>query len=289
MNFDWSNLLPFAWRLARGTLIGLAILWLCALALLWIFQRHLLYMAPRTPAGPPPAGYAAVMIETTDGLRLTAWYRPAAVGQPTIVLFSAQGASLGWSAEWSEGFAESGMGLLLVSFRGFDGNPGAPSEQGLYSDGRAALAWLAAQGVAKPVLVGLSLGTGVAAEMAAEAATRPPDWPSAVAPQALVLLSPYESIPDMAAMRYPIFPVRLLAKDRFDTRAKMGGLHLPVLVVHGEIDELIPFAQGKAVYDAAVAPKQFVGLPDTGHNYPSQAILPQVERFLAGPAANPAN
>jgi fermentation-respiration switch protein FrsA (DUF1100 family) len=282
MTLDWPSLLPFAWRLARGTLIGLAILWLCALALLWIFQRNLLYMAPRTPAGPPPAGYAAVKIQTADGLRLTAWYRPAAPGHPTIVLFSAQGASLTWSAEWSEGFAESGMGLLLVSFRGFDGNPGAPSEQGLYSDGRAALAWLAAHGVAKPVLVGVSLGTGVAAEMAAEATARPAIWPGAVEPKALVLLSPYESIPDMAAMRYPIFPVRLLAKDRFDTEAKMSALRLPVLVVHGEMDELIPFSQGLAVYNKAAAPKQFVALSDAGHNYPSQAIVAQVERFLAG-------
>ena len=282
MTLDWSSLLSLAWRLARGAIIGLAMGWLCAFVLLWIFQRNLIYMAPRTPPGPPPAGYAAVKIETADGLGLTAWYRQAAPGRPTIVLFSAQGASLAWSAEWSQGFAEAGMGLLLVSFRGFDGNPGSPSEQGLYGDGRAALAWLAAHGVPRPVLVGLSLGTGVAAEMAAEAAARPLAWPSTVKPRALVLLSPYESIPEMAAMRYPIFPVRSLVKDRFDTEAKMGALHLPVLVMHGELDELIPFAQGKAVYDAASPPKQFVALPDTGHNYPSQATLPQLERFLAG-------
>jgi len=282
MILEWSNALSLAWRLARGIFIGLAVGWLCALALLWFFQRHLLYMAPRTPPGAAPAGYAAVKIETADGLRLTAWYRLAGPGRPTLVLFSAQGASLRWSAEWSQGFAEAGMGLMLVSFRGFDGNPGAPSEEGVYGDGRAALAWLAAHGVPRPVLVGVSLGTGIAAEMAAEAASRPDVWPPAVKPRALILLSPYVSITEMAAMRYPIFPVRLLTEDRFETRAKMGALRLPVLVAHGEIDDLIPFAQGKAVYDAAPAPKRFVALKNTGHNFPSQAILPEVEAFLAG-------
>ncbi len=281
MTLEWSSLLSFAWRVARGAFIGLAILWLCALALLWFFQRNLLYMAPRTPPGPAPAGYAEVKIATADGLELTAWYRPAAPGRRTLVLFSAQGASLAWSAEWSEGFAQAGLGLLLVSFRGFDGNPGAPSEQGLYADGRAALAWLAAHGAPRPVLIGLSLGTGVAVEMAAEAAARPSVWPTEVGPIALVLLSPYESIPEMAAMRYPIFPVRLLTKDRFDNMAKMAISRLPLLVVHGELDELIPFAQGRAVYEATPAPKQFVALKDAGHNYPSQAILPRLEAFLA--------
>jgi hypothetical protein len=282
MSLDWPSFVSLAWRLARGTLIGLAILWLFALALLWMLQRNFLFMAPRTPPGPPPPGYAAVDIETSDGLRLTAWYRLAAPHRPTIVFFSAQGASLPWSAEWADGFANAGFGLLLVSFRGFDANPGSPSEQGLYRDGRAALAWLAAHGVPRPVLVGLSLGTGVAAEMAAEAASRPADWPAGVEPRTLILLSPYASIPEMAAMRYPIFPTRPLVKDRFDTEAKIAAVRLPILVVHGELDELIPFAQGLAIYNRAREPKRFVALPDAGHNYPSQAIVPQVEAFLAG-------
>jgi fermentation-respiration switch protein FrsA (DUF1100 family) len=86
----------------------------------------------------------------------------------------------------------------------------------------------------------------------------------------------------MAAMRYPIFPARTLVKDRFDTEAKIAGVRLPLLVVHGELDELIPFVQGLAVYNKAPEPKTFVALPDAGHNYPSFAILPQVEAFLAG-------
>ena len=78
------------------------------------------------------------------------------------------------------------------------------------------------------------------------------------------------------------FAVRLLVKDRFETKAKMGAIRLPVLVVHGEIDELIPFSQGLAVYEAARAPKRFLALENIGHNFPSQAILPALKSFLAG-------
>jgi fermentation-respiration switch protein FrsA (DUF1100 family) len=282
MTADWPGLLSMALRIGRGTLLGLAIGWLCALALLWIFQRNFLYMAPRMPPGAPPAGYVTAALATSDGLQLTAWYRPAAAKRPTIVFFSAQGASLPASADWAEGFAQAGLGLMLVSFRGFDGNPGSPSEEGLYRDGRAALAWLAAHGVQSPVIVGLSLGTGVAAEMAVEAATPPADWPAACKPRGLILLSPYESIPDIAALRYPFFPTRPLVRDRFDTQAKIGALRMPVLVVHGALDDLIPLAQGLAVYSRAPQPKTFVALAEAGHNYPSAAILQPVEHFLAG-------
>src|SRR5579871_6246760 len=188
------NLVETLLRIGQVIVVVVAASWLCFVAVLWLFQRNLLYMAPRTPPGLPPTGYAAAVLATEDGLKLTAWYRAAAAGQPTIVFYSAQGASLAASADWTVGFAEAGMGLLLVSFRGFDGNPGSPTEQGLYRDGRAALAWLADHGVQAPILMGLSLGTGTAAQMASEAAARPAEFPAPSHPRALVLLAPYRSI-----------------------------------------------------------------------------------------------
>ncbi len=268
------------WRLGRLAIIAAAIAWLAIVAVLWLFQRNLLYMAPRNPPGPPPPGYAAVALTTEDGLSLLAWYRPALPGRPTIVFYSAQGASLPFSWEWTQGFAAAGMGLLLVSFRGFDANPGSPTEEGLYRDGRAALGWLAARGIDRPVLMGLSLGTGTAVRMALEAATRPAAFPAASHPIALVLLAPYRSIADVAAGRYPFAPVRLLLKDRFDTGSIIGGVRMPILIAHGDADELIPYAQGQAVFAAAAQPKQFLSLKDSGHNFPADLILPALERFL---------
>jgi fermentation-respiration switch protein FrsA (DUF1100 family) len=269
------------WRLGRIAVVAGAIAWLCLVALLWLFQRNLLYAAPRNQPGPPPLGYSTVTLTTEDGLRLAAWYIPAASGHPTIVFYSAQGANLPASADWTQGFAGAGMGLLLVSYRGFDGNPGSPSEEGLYRDGRAALAWLAAQGIDNPVLMGLSLGTGTAAQMALEAATRPANFPAASHPLALVLVAPYRSITEVAAARYPFAPVRLLLKDRFDTESIIGRIRLPLLIAHGDADELIPYAQGQAVFARARQPKQFITLQGAGHNFPCDLILPQLERFLA--------
>ena len=287
------DIVLLAWRVGRGVLLAMALAWLGALVILWTFQRNLLYMAPQQPPGAPPDGYQSVRLRTEDGLVLTAWYRPPDPGQPTVILFPGQGASLAWSADWSRGFAEAGFGMLLVSFRGFDANPGTPTERGLYRDGRAAIAWLAAEGEPRPVLAGVSLGSGVAAEMAIEAAARTAAWPPATEPRALILLSPYRSIPAVAAARYPLFPVRPLVKDRFDTESKIGAVRLPVLVIHGEDDQLIPFPEGVAVYRAAPPPKRFVALPGIGHEYPSLAVLPAVQGFLAetgsrGPGLTPA-
>jgi uncharacterized protein len=269
------------WRIGRFAIIAVAIAWLCVVALLWLFQRNLLYAAPRSPPGPPPIGYSTVTLTTEDGLKLSAWYIPAASGHPTIVFYSAQGGSLTFSAEWTQGFASAGMGLLLVSYRGFDGNPGSPSEEGLYRDGRAALAWLAAQDIDHPVLMGLSLGTGTAAQMALEAATRPAEFPAQSHPLALVLLAPYRSVTEVAAARYPFAPVRLLLKDRFDTESIIGRIRMPLLIAHGDADELIPYAHGQAVFARAPEPKQFITLQGAGHNFPCDLILPQLERFLA--------
>jgi uncharacterized protein len=276
-----SPFVVYAWKAAQIVLLILALAWLGILALLWTFQRSLLYPAPRELPGPPPAGYRQLLVETSDGLALGAWYRPASSGHPTILFFSGNAAGLPTSAEWCHALAEAGFGLLLLSYRGYDGNPGAPSEQGLYRDGRAALAWLAGEGVTRPVLAGLSLGSGVAAEMAYEAATSS-DWPDDAAPSALLLFSPYRSIPEVAAERYPIFPVRLLAKDRFDTASKLAAMRIPIFVAHGEDDQVVPFAQGLAVYDAAPEPKRFVAMKGVGHDYSSAELLGAIEAFLAG-------
>lgn len=277
-------------RIGRIGLVIVAVGWVCFVAVLWLFQRNLLYMAPRTAPGLPPPGYSAVILSTEDGLKLTAWYHPAAAGQPTIVFYSAQGASLPGTADYMASFGQAGMGLLLVSFRGFDGNPGTPTEEGLYRDGRAALSWLADHGIDAPIIMGLSLGTGTAAQMAYEAATRPAGFPAALHPKALVLLAPYRSVTEIAAARYPFAPVRLLLKDRFDTLSIIAGIHMPLLIAHGDADELIPFSEGKAVFDRAPNPKQFLTLPGEGHNFESTLVLPTLERFLAsidGGAAQP--
>ena len=131
-------------------------------------------------------------------------------------------------------------------------------------------------------MMGLSLGTGTAAQMAAGGRqhARPISRRNRI-PSALVLLAPYRSITEVAAARYPFAPVRLLLKDRFDTESIIAGIRMPLLIAHGDADELIPYAQGQAVFARAPEPKQFVTLQGAGHNFPCDLILPELERFLA--------
>lgn len=245
-------------RMALAALALLAGLYLVALIALTLVQRALIYPAPLPPpmgAAAVPAGFAPIGLETADGLTLHAAYRGAAPGRPTLVFFHGNGSSIDESAGATMLLGQRGYGLLLVEYRGYRGNPGTPSEEGLYADGRASLAWLGAHGVPadRTVLIGNSLGSGVATELAARMQVG-----------GLVLISGFTSLPDVAAGHYPWLPVRLLLRDRYDNRAKLARVAAPVLVLHGTADRLIPDAQGRAL--AIAAPHGTLELvPGYGH------------------------
>lgn len=235
--------------------------------LLYTHQRDLIYPVPEVDRT-VPSGFQPITYRTEDGLTLNAGYRPAAPGMPTLLFF--HGNSVDWqSIEFTTELAVArGYGVLAAEYRGYGGNPGSPSEAGLYADGRAALAWLREQGVAARniVLVGNSLGSGVATELA-----------SRVRARALVLVSPFMSMTATAANRYPFVPVDALLADRFENVAKIGRVAMPVLVVHGAADELIPLDHARQL--AAANPvARLVVLPGLGHNMAgkAEAQVPQL-------------
>jgi fermentation-respiration switch protein FrsA (DUF1100 family) len=149
------------------------------------------------------------------------------------------------------------MGALLLSYRGYSGNPGSPTEEGLYADARAALDWLQARGVAGSsiVLYGISLGSGVATKMAAERELG-----------AVVLEAPYTSTVDVAALRFPIVPVAWLMEDRFESLARIAAVDEPLLVMHGDRDFVIPQHLGRRLFAAAKEPKEGFWPAGVGHN-----------------------
>jgi fermentation-respiration switch protein FrsA (DUF1100 family) len=243
--------------MALAALALLAGLYLAVLVALALAQRALIYPAPPPPAeaSAVPPGFAPILLKTADGLSLQAAYRAAAPGRQTLVFFHGNGSSIDESAVATMQLGARGYGLLLVEYRGYRGNPGKPSESGLYTDGHAALAWLGAHGVTgeRTVLIGNSLGSGVATELAANTQVA-----------GLVLISGFTSLPDVAAGHYPWLPVRLLLRDRYDNRAKLAKVTAPVLVLHGTADTLIPADQGSAL--AAAAPHAALELlPGYGH------------------------
>ncbi|MSO74307.1 MAG: alpha/beta hydrolase [Alphaproteobacteria bacterium] len=225
-----------------------------------IAQRALIYFPDSTRPEPDRRILPNVMpvtLETADGLSLLAWHQaPRRAGAHTLVYFHGNARHMGVRAEKIAPYLNAGYGGLLMSWRGFSGNPGRPTEQGLYTDGRAALAFLAHQGVSpeRVILYGESLGTGVAVQLATE-----------MTPAAVVLEAPYTSIPDVAAWRVPIAPVRPLVVDRFDSLAKIASVRAPLLVVHGEMDSTIPVRFGRRLFEAGNDPKQGVFIKDAGH------------------------
>lgn len=232
-----------------------------AVSLLYAGQRNLLYFPHRRPVEPAAwdvSDMAPFEVRTADGLPLTGWYRaPAERLAPTIVFFHGNAGHLGLRGFKARLFLDAGYGVLLAGYRGFAGNPGRPTEQGLYADARAFLDHLLAAGTppGRLVIYGESLGTGVAVQMAVERRFG-----------ALVLEAPYTSIPDVGAIRFPWVPVRLLMHDRFDNLSKVARIGTSLLVVHGERDRIVPTHLGRRLFAEAREPKRAAWLADAGHN-----------------------
>lgn len=231
-------------------------------ALLYAFQRDFMYFPDQIRRVPPSyypmlAGVQEVELKTSDGLKVFAWYAPPAEGRPMVVLFHGNGGSLRSQRYRLAYFRQANMGALSLAYRGYAGSDGAPSEEGLYEDARAALGWLKGQGIAddRIVLYGQSLGSGVATKMAVERKIA-----------LLILEAPYTSTVDVAAWRFPIVPVHWLMSDRYDSLSRIRSVQAPVLVMHGDSDYVVPQRFGRRLYAAANEPKEGFWPLGIGHN-----------------------
>ncbi len=246
-------------RSARSVIHAVTRWTLCA-GLLLLAQCRMMYFPDAQVPVPERAGVpemAAVALTTDDGLELLAWYRPPPHSAPTVVFFHGNAGHIGHRGRKVRPLLDAGFGVLLVSWRGYGGNPGSPTEQGLYHDARAALSFLADAGVpsSRVVLYGESLGSGPAVQLATE---RP------VA--AVVLEAPFTSVAEVAQRHYWFLPARHLVLDRFDSLSKITRIGAPLLIVHGEKDRVVPVEMGRALLAAAREPKDAVFVPDAGHN-----------------------
>jgi hypothetical protein len=244
------------------TILSVAIAgYLGVLALLFVFQRNLIFVPNSNAPSLVEAGLDGAMTEvrltTGDGLDLLAWYRaPGDDNAPVLVFFHGNAGHIGHRAYRMSPFIEAGYGILLPEYRGYGGNPGRPSEDGLVADGRVALDFLTARGIDSRRLVfyGESLGSGVAVRMASEHGCG-----------ALVLEAPYTSIAEVAQERYWMFPVRALVLDKFDSLGRIAAARCPVLIMHGQHDRIVPVKFGRELFAAALEPKEFKLFADGGH------------------------
>jgi uncharacterized protein len=258
------------------------------LAALYFKQRDLLYPRSTQQVAAAEAGLAGfedITLATPDGERLVAWWKPPEPGKAVILYFHGNGGSLWDRRNRGRPLTEGGRGLLLLSYRGYAGSTGSPTEDGLHMDALTAYGWVTRMyEPARVVLYGESLGTGVAVRLASE---RPVGG--------VVLDAPYTSTADVAQMRYPYAPVSWFMKDQFRSVDVIGSIRAPLLVLHGDQDTVIPFEFGKRLFEAAREPKQFVRLRGAAHtrNLESgglaavDAFLSRIEASLP-PAASPA-
>ena len=233
------------------------------LFLLWAIQRRLLYF----PASASPLSVHTVfpngedaVLQTGDGLSLGAWFVPPAHGATgaAVIVFNGNAGSRDLRAPLARSLSDAGVAVLLFDYRGYAGNPGSPSENGLASDARAAVTYLAARDDVRPDRIayfGESLGGAVAVALALE---HPP--------AALILRSPFTSVDDIARVHYPFVPAGPFLKDHYPSIDRIARIHVPVLVVAGENDRIVPAEQSRRLYQAASDPKQFVLIPGADHN-----------------------
>jgi fermentation-respiration switch protein FrsA (DUF1100 family) len=199
----------------------------------------------------------AVTVTTEDGLDLVHWYRPpTAPNGLVVVIFHGNAGHIGDRVPKYWPLLQAGLGVFFAEYRGYGGNPGRPSEDGLTADGLSVMAYLSARGIApeRIILYGESLGTGLAIKLAAG---RP------VA--GLILEAPPGSIAEVAQAHYWYVPAKWLLLDQWNAIDLMGQVAAPLLLMHGEADGVVPVRFGRRVYKAADGPKEALFLPRGGH------------------------
>lgn len=228
---------------------------------MYLAQRMFLYAPDREKPDPVLHGVpemSELTIEAADGTKLVAWYHPPSDdAHPVIAYFHGNAGHIGYRSDKIRHFLGAGFGVLMLSYRGYGGSAGKPSEEGLYHDGRAALEYLRSRGIGseRTVIYGESLGSGVAVHVASE-----------TPPAALVLEAPFTSLTAVAFQKVPFLPVPLLIRDRYNSLAKIDKVTCPLFLVHGERDRTITVGHGRKLFAAANAPKQSLFLPEAGHN-----------------------
>ena len=188
-----------------------------------------------------------VKILTEDNINLLAWYHEKDLKNfKTILYFHGNAGSLENRIHKLNHFNNMNVNFLIIAWRGFSGNEGSPSEKGLYKDGNSALKWLFEKGVVEKniVIYGESLGTGVATHLSQNRNFA-----------GVILETPFTSMTDAAQKFYPYIPVRFLLKDKFENKKKVKNIISPILIMHGEKDQIVPFSMGKKIFEIANKPK----------------------------------
>ncbi|MBN2580521.1 MAG: alpha/beta hydrolase [Pirellulales bacterium] len=244
---------------------------------LMFLEDAMIYFPSRYPEGdwnPPDLTVEDVWLSGADGVKLHGWYVPCAHPKAYGLFFHGNAGNVTHRAEILRHLVhEVGMSVLIVDYRGYGRSEGKPGQRPILADARQAQKWLIERekiSAKDIVLMGESLGGAVAVDLAAETGAR-----------ALVLICTFSSLPDVAAHHYPLFPVRLLMRSRYDSESKIKNYHGPLFQYHGTPDSIVPIESGKRLFNAANEPKRFTEDPQHDHNDPlPEKFYAELRRFL---------
>jgi len=282
-------------RMLGELLIPLGLAYGAVLVLVFVFQSRLVFFpgTGREVVVTPQSyglGFETVGIQTADGETLQAWWVPAEGARGTVLFFHGNAGNISHRLDYLLMFNRLRYSTLIVDYRGYGRSTGTPSEEGTYRDAEAAWDYLRHARLAQPrdvVIAGESLGAAVATRLAAELSLLPlgeghgmregrrehraPAFPSeertkaGMGPRAVVLLSTFTSATDLGAEVYWFLPVRLLSRIGYDNRENLKRIRAPVFIAHSRDDDIVPYAHGKRLYEAANEPKAFLEMRG-GHN-----------------------
>jgi fermentation-respiration switch protein FrsA (DUF1100 family) len=243
------------------------------LFLFWIAQRRLIYLPFDDVPSPAEVGLpraATITLDTEDGLTLHGWFVSASApaSRDTVVVFNGNAGNRAFRSDLASRLSEQGFAVLLFDYRGYGGNPGSPSEEGIALDARAARRYLDARRDVDPrriVYFGESLGAAVAVRLALEHR-----------PRALILRSPFTSLVDMGRHHYPFLPVSWLLSDRYPSSERISRIGCPLLVITAAHDSIVPSDQSRRLFEAAPEPKRLLTIENADHNDEALVAGPRV-------------
>jgi len=236
-------------RIFLYVFLSLTILYVSVCTYMYIFQRNFLYHPDKNNylrGEKLNVDIKEIFVPSTDGITLKAWFYKNPQNKYTVLFFHGNAGGLGNRIYKLNELKNLNLNYLIISWRGFSGNKGNPTEQGLYSDARSALEWLEKNNISKNkiILYGESLGTGVAVEVSQNQKFA-----------GIILESPYTSIVDAAKIYYPYLPVDLILKDKYLSLKKIKNINSPILIMHGGADRIIPITMGKKLFDEVQSKK----------------------------------
>jgi len=255
-------------------LVVLAGGYVIVVACLYLTQRSFLFHPRSTHPSPAAAGLPMAeegVIDTADGERVIIWHVPPRGEKPLVIYFHGNAEIVASRAERHRELIADGIGLVALSYRGYMGSTGRPTEEGLLHDAEAAYGFATSRYPSSPIVLwGHSLGSGVAVALASRQAVAK-----------LILEAPFSSAVDVAATIFPFVPVRWLMHDQFRSDQRIGAVRAPLLVMHGAQDWVVSIGFGERLFSLAHEPKRFVRFPEGGHDdLDRHGASSEVRRFI---------